>query len=135
MIILLDTSTSLCKLTMVDGDYCKDNEWQADRDLAKGLLGYIDRMLYDCDKTWTDITAICVFEGPGSFTGLRIGITVMNSIAYAQDIPIVGARGDNWKDEAVAKLIAGENHKIVMPFYGSEPNITTCANDTKKVII
>ena len=126
MILLLDTSTPVCKLTLIDDPLRQDDEWQADRTLAKGLLGYLNEALHKNDKTWSDITAIGVFEGPGSFTGLRIGLTVMNTIADAQGIPIVGGRGDNWQDEAIAKLKlhSGKNEKIVLPFYGSEANIT-----------
>lgn len=125
MIILLDTSTPLCKLIFIDGDWRQNSEWQADRTLAKDLLGYLDKILRECNKKWSDITAIGVFEGPGSFTGLRIGITVINTIADAEGIPIVGGRGDNWQDDAIAKLQDGKNEKIVLPFYGSEAHITT----------
>ena len=124
MIILLDTSTPVCKLTFIDGDWRQDDEWQADRELAKGLLGYLDKKLQSIDKKWSDITAIGAFEGPGSFTGLRIGLTVLNTIADANSIPIVGGRGDNWQNEVIAKLKSGKNEKIVLPFYNSEAHIT-----------
>lgn len=124
MILLLDTSTPICKLTLIDGDWQQNSEWQADRTLARNLLKYLNDTMGIYDKTWSDITAIGVFEGPGSFTGLRIGLTVMNTIADAQNIPIVGGRGDNWQAEVVAKLNSGTNEKIVLPFYGSEANIT-----------
>jgi tRNA threonylcarbamoyladenosine biosynthesis protein TsaB len=124
MILLIDTSTPICKLTFIDGDWRQDNEWQADRTLAKDLLGYLDRMLRKYNKTWSDITAIGVFEGPGSFTGLRIGLTVMNTIADAQAIPIVGGRCGDWQDEVLVKLQAGKNEKIIRPFYGSDAHIT-----------
>ncbi|HZJ34986.1 MAG TPA: hypothetical protein VFD55_03195 [Candidatus Angelobacter sp.] len=124
MILLLDTSTPLCKLTLVDGALSQDNEWHADRTLAKDLLGYLDKTLKLFDKKLTDITAIGVFEGSGSFTGLRIGLTVMNTIADANEIPIIGGRGENWQDEILSKLQAGKNEKIVLPFYNSEANIT-----------
>lgn len=124
MIILLDTSTPVCKLTFIDGDWRQDDEWQADRELAKGLLGYLKKKLQSIDKKWSDITAIGAFEGPGSFTGLRIGLTVLNTIADAQSIPIVGGRGDNWQHEVIAKLKSGKNEKIVLPFYNSEAHIT-----------
>jgi len=124
VILLLDTSTAICKLTFIDGEWRWYDEWQADRDLAKGLLGYLDRKLKDNNKNWSDVTALGVFEGPGSFTGLRIGITVMNTIAYAQKISIVGGRGKNWQDDIIAKLNTGADEKIVLPFYGSEANIT-----------
>jgi hypothetical protein len=45
MILLLDTSTPLCKLTFIDGDWRYENQWQADRQLAKGLLGYLHEQL------------------------------------------------------------------------------------------
>jgi tRNA threonylcarbamoyladenosine biosynthesis protein TsaB len=124
MILLLDTSTALCKLTFIDGDWHAGYEWQADRGLAKGLLKYLQTKLEGNSKTWSDITAIGVFEGPGSFTGLRIGITVMNTIADANNIPIVGGRGEDWVGEVITKLNSGKNEKIILPFYGSEAHIT-----------
>ena len=124
MILLLDTSTPVCKLTFVDGDWRYDNEWQADRELAKGLLGYLKAQLDKNGKTWTDISAIGVFKGPGSFTGLRIGLSVLNTIADSENISIVGGMGDEWQKDVLDKLSRGENEKIVLPFYGGEANIT-----------
>ena len=124
MILLLDTSTAVCKLTLIDGESRLDYEWQADRTLARGLLKYLETTLSKNGKTWSDISAIGVFEGPGSFTGIRIGLTVMNTIADAQQIPIVGGRGDDWQAVVLEKLKSGKNEKIVLPFYGSEANIT-----------
>jgi tRNA threonylcarbamoyladenosine biosynthesis protein TsaB len=124
MIILLDSSTAMCKITLVNGDWRQDYGWESDRTLAKWLLGYLDKILKEHDKTWTDISAIGVFEGPGSFTGIRIGLTVMNTIADSQQIPIVGARGENWQDEVLEKIKAGKNEKIVLPFYDRGANIT-----------
>lgn len=124
MILLLDTSTLMCKLTLVDGDWQYHDEWQADRELAKKLLGYLRDQLEKNGKTWTDISGIGAFEGPGSFTGLRIGLTVLNTMADAENIPIAGTKGDDWQAQAVARLQAGENDKIVLPFYGGEAHIT-----------
>jgi tRNA A37 threonylcarbamoyladenosine modification protein TsaB len=69
MIILLDTSTPVCKLTLIDGDMRFDDEWQADRTLAKGLLGYLATNLRQHGKTWSDITAIGVLQGPAYGSG------------------------------------------------------------------
>ncbi len=124
MILLLDTSTPICRLSLVDGDWRFDDEWQADRTLAKGLLGYIHKNLHTHGKTWSDLSAIGVFEGPGSFTGLRIGLTVLNTIADSQKIPIVGGRGQQWQADVLAKLGSGHNDQIVLPFYGSDAHIT-----------
>ncbi len=124
MIIMLDTSTPVCKLSLIDGEWRYDHQWEADRELAKGLLGYINEQLDINGKTWTDISGIAAFRGPGSFTGLRIGLTVLNTIADAQQVPIVGADGETWQQAALDKLNKGLNEKIILPLYGSEAHIT-----------
>lgn len=126
MILLINTSSAVCQLTLLFGDDLKKQyDWQADRTLAKNLLLFLKEKLSENSKDWKDISAIGVFQGPGSFTGLRIGLTVMNTIANAENIPIVGANGSDWQTEAIKKIKSGANEKIVMPFYGGEAHITT----------
>jgi tRNA threonylcarbamoyladenosine biosynthesis protein TsaB len=124
MILLLDTSTPTCKLVLIDGDQRFESEWQADRTLAKHLLSYLRDQLQAHGKTFGDIESIGAFRGPGSFTGLRIGLTVLNTIADARRIPIVGGMGGAWQDEVLQKLTRAENEKIVLPFYGGDAHIT-----------
>ena len=120
MIILLDTSTATCFLTVVDDEARQDFEWQAGRTLARGLLKFLEEKTGDL----RDISGIGVMKGPGSFTGLRIGLTVANTLADSLNIPIVGAMGEDWRETALKKLRAGENEKIVMPEYGAAAHIT-----------
>jgi tRNA threonylcarbamoyladenosine biosynthesis protein TsaB len=124
MILLLDTSTPVCRLVLVDADDRHEAEWEAGRGLAKGLLGYLEAELAGYSKTFSDITGIGVFRGPGSFTGLRIGAAVLNTVADALNIPIVGASEDDWQTVAIARLRNGESDQVVLPFYGSDANIT-----------
>lgn len=124
MILLLDTSTPLCRLTLVDGDWRYEDEWLADRTLARYLLSYLQQRLEEHHTSLADLTAIGAFSGPGSFTGLRIGLTVLNTVADSQQIPIVGATGDDWQRQALLRLQGGENDKLIMPMYGSEAHIT-----------
>lgn len=120
MIILLDTSTATCFLTVVDDEVRQDFEWQAGRTLARGLLKFLEEKTGDLH----DIGGIGVMKGPGSFTGLRIGLTVANTLADSLNIPIAGATGEDWQKVALKKLRAGENEKIVMPEYGAAAHIT-----------
>jgi tRNA threonylcarbamoyladenosine biosynthesis protein TsaB len=124
MILLLDTSTPVARLTLADGDNRIEHEWQADRQLAKGLLGWLQDRLQEQGKTWQDVTGIGAYSGPGSFTGLRIGLTVLNTLADSLQIPIVGTTGDDWQTTATERLAAGENDRIALPYYGSDANIT-----------
>ena len=63
MILLLDTSTYLCRLTLVDDGKRTDYEWQADRQLAKGLLGFIDRPM-GCRLRFTIGILLGITDGP-----------------------------------------------------------------------
>lgn len=98
--------------------------WQADRTLAKGLLGQLETFLADNGTEFAQLKGLFVYLGPGSFTGLRIGMTVMNTMAYGLAIPIVGTEGANWAQEAAGRLVRGENDEIVLPHYGAEARIT-----------
>ncbi|MFZ1301011.1 MAG: tRNA (adenosine(37)-N6)-threonylcarbamoyltransferase complex dimerization subunit type 1 TsaB [Candidatus Microsaccharimonas sp.] len=126
MILLLDTSTPECRLVFLDvnTNWRYESKWEANRELAKGLLAYIQSKLEIQGKTWKDLTGLGVLKGPGSFTGLRIGITVLNTVAYSEGIPIVGETGDDWQEKAILRLVTGENDEVVLPEYGGEANIT-----------
>lgn len=125
MIILLDTSTPVCHLTLVEDGQQFKYQWQADRTLATGLLSFLEDKLGIHDKTLHDVSGVGVFCGPGSFTGLRIGITVLNTLADAQSIPIVGSIASDWQRDALARLASGQNDEMVLPFYGGDAHITT----------
>lgn len=124
MILLLDTSSSECKLTLVEGDVWQDYQWSAGRQLAKGLHGFVIEKLESLGKKIDDIDYIAVFEGPGSFTGLRIGVAVANSLAESLGIPIVGSKGENWQEDAIKKIKNNINERMIVPFYGSDFKIT-----------
>lgn len=125
MFLLLDTSTPICKLTLINGDDEFYYEWEANRELADGLLDFLQEKLAEHHKTWRDITGIGIMKGPGSFTGLRIGMAVCNTLASQLDISIVGETlADEWKTRVTRRLKTGENEKIVLPFYDRDANIT-----------
>ena len=124
MIVLIDSSTSIFRLTIVKDKQKHSYEWQADRQLAKGILGYLRDRLAERSATLQDVKGLGVFQGPGSFTGLRIGITVANTLAESLSVPIVGVCGDAWQDDALRRLSHDENDRIVLPEYGGDARIT-----------
>jgi len=65
-----------------------------------------------------------VYKGPGSFTGLRIGISVANALAYGLNVPIVSTTGKDWQLQGIDRLKKGKNETSAVPDYGSEPHIT-----------
>lgn len=125
MILTIKTASPVCELTLYDnGKSVAKNSWQADRQLAKDLLGQLETFLQKNKLTFNKLTGLIVFSGPGSFTGLRIGATVANTLAYSLHIPIVGAAGNAWQKQGLARLDAHENDITVKLNYGQEPHIT-----------
>jgi tRNA threonylcarbamoyladenosine biosynthesis protein TsaB len=120
MIILLDTSTATCRLTTVDGESSNNFEWEAGRTLARGLLSFIQEKVGDVKN----ISGIGIMRGPGSFTGLRIGMAVANTLADGLGVPIVGETGDSWRESALGRLSSGEDDQVILPFYGGDAHIT-----------
>ncbi len=124
MIVLLDTSAYDVRLTLVDSGDMMEVVWQADRELAKGLLAWLSGQLEAKGKKLSDVSGLGAYRGPGSFTGLRIGITVMNTLAESLGVAIVGTMGEEWKLDAVSRLQSGEDDKLIMPFYDRDATIT-----------
>lgn len=101
--------------------YCT---WQAHRQLAETIHLKLKDLLDSQNFSWQDVEAIAVYQGPGSFTGLRIGLSVANTLADSLQVPIVSAKGDNWIPEAIGRLLNGDNEKIALPDYGAPPKTT-----------
>ena len=124
MIVLWNSAEMTVQLTLIDGDKRTDYEWAAERNLARDMLAYLRDRLAENEASFADISGIGVFRGPGSFTGLRIGLAVLNTIAHEQRIPIVGVTCDAWREECLDRLQNGRNDEIVLPEYGAEARIT-----------
>jgi len=98
--------------------------WYAHRELSVTIHDRIATLLAAADKTLQDIDGIIGYAGPGSFTGLRIGLTVANTIAYALEKPVVATNGDDWITKGITRLLAGDSDPIALPEYGGEAHIT-----------
>src|SRR3954471_19858586 len=54
------------------------------------IMPAIQTLMKDCDRVPADLTKIVVAKGPGSYTGVRIGVTVAKTLAWTLNIPLVG---------------------------------------------
>ena len=125
MIVLVHSGTPEYRFVVIDATGRHEFSWQADRTLAKGILAFTEKCFESLGVTWDDLEGIGVCSGPGSFTGLRIGLTVWNTVADTRRVPIVGASGDTWEVSVLERLKNGENDQLVMPEYDSDAHITT----------
>jgi tRNA threonylcarbamoyladenosine biosynthesis protein TsaB len=101
--------------------YCS---WQAHRQLAETIHLQIKELLESQGRALEDVGGIIAFRGPGSFTGLRIGLSVANALAYSLNIPIVAMGGNDWSEQGNQALSQGQDQRMVVPEYGSPPHIT-----------
>lgn len=99
--------------------------WEAHRALAETLHSKIDEVLTGQKLTLKDVGGLVVFKGPGSFTGLRIGLSVSNALASSLGVPIVGIVGEeSWLEKGLEAIQNGQNDEIIMPEYGSPAYVT-----------
>jgi len=124
MILLLKTDNPVCEMALASDAKTIRSQWPADRNLARDLLGQLETFLGENDTAWHTLSGLVVFRGPGSFTGLRIAATVMNTLADSLAIPIVGTLGNKWESDGLGLLKRNKNHRLVLPEYGSLPNVT-----------
>lgn len=99
-------------------------KWQAHLKLAETLNSKIEEILNKSSISLYDLGGIAIFKGPGSFTGLRIGMSVANGLAYAQNLTIAARVGDDWLKNSIQDLLDGQNDKIAVPDYGAPARTT-----------
>lgn len=106
MKLYLDTSTDTCILRLDDHEYSRVGRY----DLAEKIFSFIHDKLQANGADWQDISEITFYSGPGSFTGLRIGAAIVNTLADQLQIPLYDQHGTK--------------HQIILPDYGRPANIS-----------
>lgn len=125
LILTLRTDKPEAEVGIYDGTtQLSYKTWPAHRQLAETLLSTIEAELETQEKTWKDIAGLVCYQGPGSFTGLRIGLTVASTLGYSLDIPLVAMQDPEWLESGIARLLSGESDKFALPFYGADVHIT-----------
>lgn len=118
--ITLRTDKPEAEIGLYEGNKKLDYiNWAAHRELAETINQKIDNMLSKNDKTLKSINCLVVYKGPGSFTGLRIGLSVANALAYSNELKIIGTTGMDWIEDGINQLLKNKNDKVVIPEYGS----------------
>ncbi len=90
-ILSIDTSTPAGSVAISDGDRLLAQEQQGVAGThADRLLASVDHLLHICGLEQEDIEAVAVAIGPGSFTGLRIGLATAKGFCLARGLPVAG---------------------------------------------
>ncbi len=125
LVLTVRTDKPEAELRLFDDEtQLSEKVWQAHRQLAETIHSTIRDLLEGQGKSIHDLQGIVAYQGPGSFTGLRIGLSVVNALADSLDIPVVAEQSDDWQQHGLARLLAGERDAVALPEYGAPVHIT-----------
>ena len=88
-ILAIETSTESCSVALEVGGKLEQRYRHAPREHAELLLPWVQSLLADAGIGFDDLDVVAFSRGPGSFTSVRIGIGVVQGIAWAADCPVV----------------------------------------------
>lgn len=110
-ILAIDTAHGICSVTLAeDGIIISSKTDSEPSKQAERLFSTIATILKENSLSYTDINAIAVDIGTGSFTGIRIGLAAARGIALAANIPVIGVTGF----EALAFAAKTENDLLIV---------------------
>lgn len=134
-ILALDTTSGACSVALYCDGQIHEEFVRAERDHTRRLLPMIDRVLSAGGLSLSELDALAVSRGPGSFTGLRIAISCTQGLAFAADKPVVpvsslaalaaGARRAHpeWDEAPIAAMLDARMQQVYWGVYaGAEPN-------------
>lgn len=91
MKLALNTASKYTEFALIDRrKVVAEEAWESRANESTILLPAIQEAMRRYEKTWSDLEEIVVVKGPGSYTGLRIGIAIANALAYGLKIPVRG---------------------------------------------
>jgi len=127
--LFLDTSSKKLVVILVKDDkILSKRELESINDHASHLVPYIDEILKENNLTTKDINDIYVVNGPGSFTGTRIGVTVGKTIAYSNDIKVIPVSSlkqyvfSNTDYDNYVSIILDKNDRLYYGIYDKDYN-------------
>jgi tRNA threonylcarbamoyladenosine biosynthesis protein TsaB len=90
LILLIETATQTCSIALSQNGQILAHKEQTDRNIhASQITLFIDEVLQQSQKTYQDLDAVAISKGPGSYTGLRIGVSTAKGLCFALDIPLI----------------------------------------------
>lgn len=121
-ILALDASTTACSVAISSNGQVDEDFVVAPQDHTKRLLPMVDRMLADHQLSLRDLDAIAYTQGPGSFTGLRICVGIVQGLAFGADLPVVPVSTLETMAASAQRLFAPEPGALLVPALDARMN-------------
>ena len=135
-LLAVDTATSILSVAICDQDsLIAEATLECDRRHTERLLATIDWILSESSLRLSDVDALAVSVGPGSFTGLRVGLAAMKGLAIGAHLPLVGvptldamARTPGISDGIVCPVLDAKMGEVFAAAYEScGDSLTLCS--------
>ncbi len=140
LILCIETGTDVCSVGMAkDGQIISLRESSEGRDHASKVALFTDELFEELNLESKDIDAVAVSMGPGSYTGLRIGVSFAKGLCYALGKPLIGVGSlemltelaregyetslfeiDNWKQTRLCPMIDARRMEVYTQIFNSD---------------
>jgi len=127
IVLAISTSSNICSVALLNENKCiKELNITDTKTHSENLMPLIDRVFKETGLTLNDINLLACDIGPGSFTGIRIGISTIKAFAEFKNIPIIPvssleALAYNVKTKKnICSLIDARNNQVYCGFFNSE---------------
>ena len=121
MILCLETSTAVCSVALVEnGKVIALRESLDGQNHAEKITIFIDEVMKEANVSYRDLDAVATSMGPGSYTGLRIGVSTAKGLCYAMEKPLIAvdtlaAMAYGFKDAETQRRRDAESTDILCP--------------------
>ena len=112
-ILNLETATTNCSVSISEDDktiLLRENN-AVEYSHSEQLHVFIKEVLNDASLTFEDLDAVSVSKGPGSYTGLRIGVSAAKGLCFSLDIPLIAVA----TLQSMARQVKLEKNELVIP--------------------
>jgi tRNA threonylcarbamoyladenosine biosynthesis protein TsaB len=90
LILQIETATQTCSVALAKDGVVLDYIERTERNIHASIITiFIDELMKKNNYQFSDLSAIAISMGPGSYTGLRIGVSTTKGLCYALDIPLI----------------------------------------------
>lgn len=143
IILAISTSSDNASVALLEKDTCiKELNIINEKTHSEKLMPLIDSLLTSTGITLSEVSLIACDNGPGSFTGLRIGIATVKALAEVQNIPVVGISSLNAlsynisNSDYTCSLIDARNNQVYCAIFDSEHNLVSdyMADDINNIL-
>ena len=152
LILCIETGTDICSVGIVkDGELVSLRESDAGRDHASKVGVFVDELLRETGISPQDIDAVAVGKGPGSYTGLRIGVSFAKGLCYALSCPLIAVNSmealanvaiedyeagiidiDEWQDAMLCPMVDARRMEVYAQLFNTKGE--SCSEVSAEII-